>query len=165
MKPFTLIAFAAVFVLAIATAFAFNSQEPMRLPVDPDRLQILSADQSAQRTEFDLEIADDTRERSAGLMHRTDLPKDRGMLFVWPEASQRFFWMENTPTPLDIIFANGTGQVVRIARDTVPFSTSPIPSGQRAKYVLEIHAGLSSKFGLQVGDLLIHPAISAVGAQ
>lgn len=129
----------------------------MRLPVHPDKLSIISLDELI--ASFDIEIARTVEQRSAGLMHRRDLPKDRGMLFEFEDVSERFFWMQNTPTPLDIIYADEFGTIVHIAQNTTPFSTIPIPSRQPAKYAFEIHAGLSAQLGIEAGDRLSHTII------
>lgn len=129
----------------------------MRLAIHIDRLTIQSG--SSERASFDIEIAATEAQRSAGLMHRTDLPKNRGMLFVFDDVSERFFWMKNTPTPLDIIYADRIGKIVHIAENTVPFSTNAIASRFPAKFAFEIHAGLSKELGISPGDQLVHTII------
>lgn len=134
------------------------AQEPMRLPVDDVTLEIIRGDEVVAR--FDIEIATTTQERSNGLMHRRDLPKDRGMLFVFDDEGIRYFWMENTPTSLDIIYADSQGRIIRIAPNTTPFSRDPIPSVAPARYALEIHAGLSASLDVRVDDVIVHPIIT-----
>ncbi len=134
-----------------------HAQEPMRQPIHIDRLVVQS--DGKEITTFDIEIAQTDDQRSAGLMYRTDLPKDRAMLFVFEDDSERFFWMKNTPTPLDIIYADRGGKIVSIAENTVPFSTIAIPSHLPAKYAFEIHAGLSKELGISLGDHLVHTII------
>lgn len=135
------------------------AQEPMRLDVDPTTARIER--DGRLKAEFFIEIATTSDQRSNGLMHRRDLPKDRGMLFVFEGEAIRYFWMENTPTPLDIIYADADGVIVHIARDTVPFSRMPIPSIAPAQYALEVHAGLSAQAGIEPGDRIAHPKIAA----
>ena len=129
----------------------------MRQPIHVDRLAIQS--DGKEIMSFDIEIAETENQRSAGLMHRTDLPKDRGMLFVFDSVSERFFWMKNTPTPLDIIYADRVGKIVYIAENTVPFSTIAIPSRFPAKFAFEVHAGLTKELGISAGDQLLHTII------
>lgn len=129
----------------------------MRQPIHVDRLAIQS--DGKEIMSFDIEIAETENQRSAGLMHRTDLPKDRGMLFVFDSVSERFFWMKNTPTPLDIIYADRVGKIVYIAENTVPFSTIAIPSRFPAKFAFEVHAGLAKELGISAGDQLLHTII------
>ncbi len=150
---------AAVALALVAACWAGSAfaQEPMRLPVDAVPL-VVAAPDGAERARFEVEIARTPSQHQRGLMFRTDLPRNRAMLFVFDGEAQRSFWMRNTPTPLDIIYADGQGDIVSIARDTVPFSTRSIPSGAPARYVLEVHAGLTGLLGIRPGDRLRHPA-------
>ena len=77
---------------------------------------------------FWVEIADDEAERARGLMYREPLADDRGMLFQFPDMAERGFWMENTPSPLDIVYIDDQGRIVSIARHTTPYSRQSIPS-------------------------------------
>ncbi|MGB7432398.1 MAG: DUF192 domain-containing protein [Ahrensia sp.] len=135
------------------------AQEPMRLPVDAVAAKIMRDGETLST--FDIEIARTVEQRSNGLMHRRDLPRDRGMLFVFEDDSIRYFWMENTPTPLDIIYADSMGLIVHIAANTTPFSRAPISSLEPARYALEIQAGLSASLNIRVGDTIVHPVIGA----
>lgn len=150
--------FAVIFSILVA---ACSANQPQRLPVDPDKLSLVSK-AGEQKAEFEIEIAAETRQQSIGLMHRQDLPRDRGMLFIFPDVGQRAFWMKNTPASLDIVYADGDGVIVSIARATVPFSTDLIPSGAPARYVFEVLSGVASEVGMVVGDKLVHPRIGAV---
>ncbi|MEL6922119.1 MAG: DUF192 domain-containing protein, partial [Pseudomonadota bacterium] len=89
-------------LVVLSTACAADT--PQRLDVHPVVLAVEAAEGS-KRAEFAIEIARSESERSMGLMFRRDLPKDRGMLFVFDDEDRRFFWMKNTPTALDIIYA------------------------------------------------------------
>lgn len=152
------------FFFAVVTLSACNAaDEAMRLPVHAEKLVVMNGENPV--VEFDIEIAETESQRAAGLMFRTDLPADRGMLFVFPEESERYFWMRNTPTPLDIIYARRDGEIVRIAADTVPFSETPIPSLQKAAYAFEVHAGTAKRLGIVAGHRLVHPVIGTVSAQ
>lgn len=149
-------AFAAFMLVWVGLAHASS---PMRLPVDPAPLAVIGSDDIA-KARFSIEIARTGTEHSRGLMFRTDLPDDRGMLFVFPNERPRAFWMRNTPTPLDIVYADANGRIISIAANTVPFSTQPIPSDGPAQYVLELLAGTSQMLNIGVGDRLMHPAIA-----
>jgi uncharacterized protein len=98
----------------------------------------------------DAEIADDSAERSHGLMERTSLPLDHGMLFVYPDERPRTFWMKNTPLPLSIAFMDAQGRIVRIA-DMEPYDLQPVPSGRPAMYALEMTKGWFALHAVQVG--------------
>lgn len=110
---------------------------------------------------FAVEVADDDATRARGLMERTDLGPDEGMLFVYPFAGEVSFWMKNTPLPLDIVFINRRGVICSIAANTTPYSEELIPSLCAAQTVLEVNAGVASARGLRIGAAVRHPAVEA----
>ena len=73
------------------------------------------------------------------------------MLFDFQTPQPVAFWMKNTPLPLDMLFIDATGTVVRIAADTVPFSETPVPSEQPIRAVLEVNAGTAERLGIEPG--------------
>lgn len=105
---------------------------------------------------FQVEIADDDAERAHGLMYRTALAPDRGMLFAFESAAPRAFWMKNTYIPLDILYIGADGRIVSIAANTEPFNETPVPSGKPASAVLEIYGGRAGELGIGVGDRVNH---------
>lgn len=106
---------------------------------------------------LDVEIADTGERRSRGLMERTDIADDEGMLFVFGSPREITMWMRNTPTSLDMIFLAPSGEVTHVAADTVPFSTDIVSSRGPAAYVLEVLAGSAERWGLEPGDQLESP--------
>jgi len=106
---------------------------------------------------FTVEAAKTEAEQARGLMFRTDLKPEGGMLF-WPYPAdggaprEASFWMSNTPSPLDIIYIRADRTIARIAENTVPFSEAPIPSGEPVAAVLEIMGGRSGELGIAEGD-------------
>ena len=97
---------------------------------------------------FSVEVADNDKLRSLGLMGRTDIPEGTGMLFIWNNEAYRNFWMKNTPSSLDIIFFDKNGYFINVQENTIPYSLDNIPSLKPSKYVLELIAGSSKKFNL-----------------
>lgn len=100
---------------------------------------------------IEVAIADDDRERSQGLMDVRSLPTSKGMLFIFEGEEPRSFWMANTPLPLDIIFVNADGEIVRIHHNAKPFSQENYVSGKPAKYVIEVNAGYTILHDIQEG--------------
>ena len=110
------------------------------------------------RASFQVEIADTERMRRRGLMHRDQLPRGRGMLFVFEEAGPVSFWMKNTLISLDMLFMDESGQVVSIHERAEPQSLQSIHGGNAIRYVLEINGGVSDRFGITIGTQARHPA-------
>jgi len=104
---------------------------------------------------FNVEIADNYSTLTKGLMYRKDLPKNQGMLFIFPKEDIYSFWMKNTLIPLDIIWINQNKKVVFISKNNQLCENNSCPSinpGVEAKYVLEINAGLSEELGIKISD-------------
>ena len=106
-----------------------------------------------------VEIADTPEEQSVGLMHRTELAPDRGMLFDFGVTRQVTMWMKNTLIPLDMFFAESDGRIVTIAERTTPLSEKRIRSGQPVRFVLEMAGGSAERLGVKTGDRLRHRLI------
>ena len=119
----------------------------------------VSIDTGEKTVRVTVEIADEPEERTLGLMYRTDLAPDEGMLFLFPEERERSFWMKNTPTSLDILYVSTDGEIVGIAEHTKPYSVDPIPSGAPSERVLEVPAGFVERHGVAVGDRITYHAV------
>ncbi|KAB5488248.1 MULTISPECIES: DUF192 domain-containing protein [Flagellimonas] len=116
------------------------------------KLSILTTGTDSLKAKFDIEIAETDYETETGLMYRQSMEESQGMLFIFPNASARSFYMKNTEFPLDIIYIDEAMKIVSYQKNAKPYDESSLPSNVPAKYVLEINAGLSDKLGLQVGD-------------
>ena len=108
-----------------------------------------------------VEIADTADTQSRGLMYRTRLDPDRGMLFVFDEEKPHAFWMKNTPIPLDMIFVSRDGRIVGIRPNAEPFSLAPIDVGAASRTVLEVNGGYAAAHGLAVGDRVAYRNIGS----
>lgn len=104
------------------------------------------------KTKIDIEIADDDYQRQLGLMNRKEMKENEGMLFIFPRQDWLSFWMRNTLISLDMIFVNENKQIVTIHKNTRILSDSSYPSTRPAKYVVEVVAGFTDKYNIQVGD-------------
>ena len=115
---------------------------------------VVMVEAGASQYRFEVEVADDPGERATGLMYRTSLADNAGMLFLYPKSQPVEFWMKNTPLSLDIVFVRDDGTIARIAADTTPMSEDLIPSGEPVRAVLEVKAGTMRQLGVTVGDRL-----------
>jgi hypothetical protein len=97
---------------------------------------------------FKVEVARSEDEQERGLMFRTSLPADGGMLFPFPKPKIASFWMKNTVIPLDMIFVRADGSIDRIAENTIPESLEPVASGGEVAAVLELAGGTAAELGL-----------------
>jgi hypothetical protein len=113
---------------------------------------LLKKDGKTIVTKIDIEIADNTPERMQGLMFRKSMDENKGMLFIFQDYEVRGFYMKNTIIPLDIIFLDSVKQVLKIYKNTTPFSERTLESGMPAKYVVEVNAGYTNKHGIKDGD-------------
>jgi uncharacterized membrane protein (UPF0127 family) len=104
---------------------------------------------------INIEIADDDTKRSLGLMFRKSMAEDEGMLFIFPTEEYQSFWMRNTELSLDMIFVNAKNEIVTIIKNAEPFSEKSFPSTKPAKYVVEVNAGYTSNYGINLGDKIV----------
>lgn len=106
----------------------------------------------AEPVEVEAEIADDKAERQRGLMERTALAEEAGMLFVFGREQPLSFWMRNTLIPLSIAYIAADGRIVDI-EDMEPLDDeTKHPSAQPAQYALEVNQGFFEERGIEVGD-------------
>jgi hypothetical protein len=108
---------------------------------------------------FNLEIAKTIPQQSKGLMDRTNLCSNCGMIFIFDFEMPQAFWMKNTLIPLDMIFLDKNSQVINIVTATPEPNVSDLQlkkylSTAPAKYVIELNAGVSSNLGLKSGDTI-----------
>lgn len=109
---------------------------------------------------FFIEVAKTAEERARGLMFRESLSENRGMLFIFEEEGTRSFWMKNTKISLDIIWIDAGDKIVHIEKNVLPCEKDACQSYkpiEKAKYVLEINAGLCDKFNISVGNVVYYP--------
>lgn len=107
-----------------------------------------------------VEIAETESQQERGLMYRTKMPQDEGMLFIFPRERILSFWMKNTYIDLSIGYFDKNKKLIDIQEMQ---STSPImlgspktyPSSGPAKYALEMNRGWFKKNKINVGDSLM----------
>ncbi len=120
---------------------------------------------SIGETEFQAWVADTNEQREKGLMfveaEQMQPLKDgteRGMLFIFEQEQFLNFWMKDTIIPLDIAYARSDGTIVKILTMT-PLDTrfNQYPSGEPARYALEVNAGVFAAKGIGEGDVIAIP--------
>ena len=142
--------------LALASCQATGS-DPAATEAEAKALTTVTIASAAGPRVFKVELARTDAEQQRGLMFRTDIARDGGMLFAPypPEGGpprDANFWMKDTPSPLDILYIRADGTIARIAENTVPFSEATIPSGEPVSAVLEINGGRAAELGIAEGD-------------
>jgi uncharacterized membrane protein (UPF0127 family) len=111
---------------------------------------------------FHVELALTLEEQINGLMNRTSLPKDGGMLFVFKEPEERSFWMKDTLIPLDMLFIDSKGKIVTLHENARPKDETGIPSNAPVLAVLELPGGTAKRLGLKTGDIVRYKAFNNV---
>lgn len=148
--------------LAGACAFGCGGRRP-ELHDAASAAAVLHVLQVAGRS-VKVELAVNLNQRDLGLMHRTHLDPDAGMLFVFRDDQPRSFWMRNTLIPLDVVFMDADGTVQNIAHGEPLVEVPTVNSLRPARLVLELNAGWSEEHGLQPGQRIeIPPGILELG--
>ena len=101
---------------------------------------------------FEVEVARSSEAQARGLMFRTELGPNEGMIFPRNPPDIASFWMKNTPLPLDIIFVGTDGRIMNIAENTVPYSLEPVAAIGMTGLVFEIAGGRARELGIEPGD-------------
>jgi hypothetical protein len=135
-------------------AFAIVLELAASLPASAAGTAPLTVDTGQGPKAFTVELATTPSEMQVGLMFRQSLAPDAGMLFVYPSDQQVAFWMKNTVIPLDMLFIAGDGHIRRIVERTIPLSTTPIPSVDEVRAVLEVNGGTAERLGIKPGDVV-----------
>lgn len=106
----------------------------------------------------DVELARNEHDVQRGLMYRTSMPEERGMLFKLSERTDHTFWMHNTCIPLDMLFVDDDGVIVGIVEAARPLDDSTRSVGCPSSWVLEVNAGWCRRHGVKPGQKLGIPA-------
>ncbi|MEM9296609.1 MAG: DUF192 domain-containing protein [Planctomycetota bacterium] len=157
---FAMIAFAgaapAIFAWAQAqTRPAETQPDDPGAPDAPPTLELVLGEET-----FHLEIADTPAAIQQGLMHRTSIADDGGMLFVFPDVEHRAMWMKNCLVPIDVAFLNDNLVVTAVHEMEVERPGTPdrflrrYASRQPAQYAIELRGGRAAELGLQAGQVL-----------
>lgn len=134
--------------LTLTSAMAFAGQDAVKFK--QQKIQIASK-------KITVEVAEDQNQHEQGLMFRTKLKPDQGMLFIFKEEKILNFWMKNTLINLSIAYFNKEKKIVDIQEmkaiaSVMQQSLPTYPSASPAMYALEMSEGWFKKNKIQVGD-------------
>jgi uncharacterized membrane protein (UPF0127 family) len=133
--------FAAAALLLAASTFAPAQDGPQKLP---------SITLNAGMHLIQAEVAQTPEQRSTGLMFRTTMGTNEGMLFAFEDSGQQCFWMKNTLLPLSVAFVADDGSVVNI-ENMKPQTLDSHCSTKPVRFVLEMNDGWFAKRGIKPG--------------
>jgi uncharacterized membrane protein (UPF0127 family) len=140
--------------MTLSSTFGTAAHAKMR----QDRLTVIT---SKGEYPIQVEIAETPDEKALGLMFRTSLSDEQGMLFPYGEPQELTMWMRNTYLSLDMVFLRADGTIHRIEERTEPLSDRIIGSGGPVTAVLELAGGWAQRHGLKAGDRVLHPLFAA----
>lgn len=138
-------------LLSTAPAYACQNPPQPRLETEQLTLETLRG-----VSEFTVELAVTEEEKACGLMRRPRLAASEGMLFLQKPAGPAYFWMKNTPAPLDMIFIDSQGQVIHVIEHATPYSTTARGTDLPTTGILELRAGMASRLAIEIGDQVTH---------
>lgn len=139
-------------IQAVAGSFLLFSS----LPSSAGEQSLVVQSAVSGNIEFHVEVAETPEQRRQGLMYRKHLAPMSGMLFDYKSPKNVSFWMENTWIPLDIIFIDQYGRIIKIHRNAVPLSRDYINSDDKVLAVLEVNAGVTDQYSINTGDRIRH---------
>ena len=117
-------------------------------------LEFIKSDKKTEIKKIDIELAENDDERMQGMMYRKSMDDNKGMLFIFDREEPQSFWMKNTIIPLDIMYVNSKKEIVKIFKNTTPFSENSLPSEKPATFVVEVGGGFSDRYGIKEGDII-----------
>jgi uncharacterized membrane protein (UPF0127 family) len=129
-----------------------STQAPSVHPVSGLKVIPLKVTHAGKAHSFRVEVAGTPAEQEKGLMFRTAMGADEGMIFPVHPPRAASFWMKNTVIPLDIVYVGTDGRILNIAANAVPYSEQPLYSAGPVKGVLELAGGRAAQLGIGPGD-------------
>lgn len=151
----TLLALSLILPGGLAGAQALKEATGPQPALPKEKLVITTRD--GRSLSFDVEMAKTPQQQMTGLMFRTEIPPEGGMLFDWGQPQESQMWMKNTLIPLDMVFINQDGTIRSIAESTVPRSLATVDSRGPVRATLELQGGITAKDNIRVGDVVHAP--------
>ena len=135
-----------------SAAPAPTAANPARHPISGLEVIPLTISQNGKSHAFRVEVARTMEQQQKGLMFRTAMGPDEGMLFPRTPPDIASFWMRNTVIPLDIVFIGLDHRIINIAANAVPYDETPLSAKGTTLAVLELNGGRASALGIGPGD-------------
>ena len=157
-KQIVIFAFFLLFAVPVSAVSFFGGSEAQAPQTD----QVKIRTQNGEELVFNVELAVTPQQQQQGLMFRTELADDAGMLFVFDKIAKRSFWMKDTYIPLDILFLTIDGQIHHIHHRARPQQETLITAELPSKAVLEIRGGQVGKLDIKKGDIVLHPIFNNI---
>ena len=144
----------AIIITGIAVYYLFFKKNSEPEFVKEGEVTFINKDTKKQIAKIDVEAAITIDEQLQGMMYRSHIDENKGMLFIYPEESRQAFWMANTLIPLDIAFIEAKGKIDTIYRFAKPLDSTSLPSRKKIQFVVETNGGFSDRHGIKEGDLI-----------
>ena len=108
------------------------------------------------KTKLSVEVAKTVEQQQQGLMHRTKLGQNEGMIFVFDNEDYRSFWMKNTLIDLSIGYFNKNRELVEVidmkATTMLDLNPPSYPTQKKAQFAIEVNEGWFTKNKIKLGD-------------
>ena len=144
-------------ILALLAPVAVQAQPGVDRPQPKLRVEPMTiVTRDGTRHALRVEMAVRPEDQTIGMMFRTSMEPDEGMLFDWGQPRESAMWMRNTLIPLDMVFIAADGRIHRIAERAVPQSLATIESRGPVRATLELQGGAAERLNLRVGDRVEH---------
>jgi uncharacterized membrane protein (UPF0127 family) len=154
-KLFAARLFLAAGLLLAASAAPAQDAAPEPLSAFPQSLLAIRT-ASGKVVNFKIWQADTQKREEQGLMFVRQMDEHTGMLFMFPKNERVIMWMKNTYVSLDLLFLNAQGNIDYIAASATPLSEARIGPQTPQYAVLELKGGACERFGIKVGDKVLH---------
>jgi uncharacterized membrane protein (UPF0127 family) len=153
-----ILAFMALIMAAPVPAHAVVRFMPTPTQVDLPVEKVTITGEGHKPLVYNVELAVSEQEQEIGLMGRTKLADDAGMMFPFDQVGEVSFWMKDTLIPLDMLFIDEHGRIFNIKENAQPQDLTPVPSAGPTKAVIEIAGGNAKAHGIKVGNMVEYKA-------
>ncbi len=144
------------FTVLLGTLFLFAcSPENEQRPTSP-----LIINTANGEVRFNVETAQTLEELQTGLMYRTEMPANNGMIFNIYPVRPTGMWMKNTKIALDMLFVAPNASIIMIKENATPMSEDLIICKEPVRAVIELNAGQVRRYGIKVGDKVNHTILN-----